>query len=110
VKKLLASATFGLLVGFSVSCDDDEGNDDGAAHLEACEMIVDACHEKDDGTDEMIHDYCHQAAHDGVDGHGDAAVCSQRAEECVEVCNAAPPVEGHETEAHETGGHDGSGG
>jgi hypothetical protein len=107
-KNLLAIITLGFVVGLAASCDDDEGNDHGAAHLEACEMIIAACHEKDDGTDEMINGHCHQPAHDAVDGHADAAVCSDRVHECVEVCDAAPPVEDHETGGHdESGGHEG---
>ncbi|MEM7152870.1 MAG: hypothetical protein AAF799_08505 [Myxococcota bacterium] len=77
-------------------------------NAEACQIIIDSCHPKDDGSEGQIND-CHAIAHDG-----DAEVCTPMLDECVAVCDAAPPLGGHETDDHSghetdgegTGGHE----
>lgn len=78
----------GLLLGVVLNACTTE---DPAVTEGACEMIVDACHEKDDGSDDVING-CHSQAHDGTD-----AQCSTDLQACLDACNAAPAI---------TGGHD----
>ena len=88
----------GLMLGGLVqACTDDAEVTPGA-----CEMVIDACHPKDDGSDDMING-CHSRAHEGDD-----AVCSTDLQACLDYCNAAPPVGGH-AEGEETGHHEDSG-
>lgn len=105
----LLRLTSGLLAGLTINaCTTDDDN--GSTVAGACQMVIDACHEKDDGSDDMING-CHSRAHDGDD-----AQCSTDLDECVAACDAADPVgghgtadhgdHGHESGEHETGGHD----
>lgn len=109
----------GLLVGLIASACTSDGS--GGVTPGACDQIIDACHTKDDGSDDFING-CHSTAHEGDD-----AACSSNLQACLDACNAAPPVGtgGHESgetgHDHETGaatshdhgssgGHDSSGG
>lgn len=100
-------SVLGLALGLALACSTDEGGP--AANPEACQAIIDACHPKDDGSDPEING-CHAAAHDD-----ETETCNARLEECVALCDAAPPVGGgydtgdEDTGAGETAG-DGSGG
>lgn len=91
-------------VALSVSCDDGDGEPkivDGA-----CEQVIEACHPKDDGSDETING-CHSRAHELDD-----AVCSMDLEECLATCEAAEPVgdDGHDDHGEDDHGHDDHGG
>lgn len=89
----------GVVLGLALSCTTDDGEgDSGAVYPEACDAIIDACHTKDDGSDDAISS-CHSAAHDA-----DVDECNARLEECVALCDAAPPVGGGETGYESTGG------
>lgn len=113
------AAPFGLCIGLLLgllanAC----GDGSGGTTPEACQMVIDACHEKDDGSDTFIND-CHAQAH----AYDDAA-CSADLQACIDACNAAPPIDHgtgddhHGTDDHGestghgetsgTGGHDGS--
>ena len=114
MKKALLSSAIGLLVGLAfTACDEEEPSDPGTKA--DCEAIIDACHTKDDGSDEMINQFCHQPAHDAVDGVEGAsfATCTERRTECVEACDAAPEVmhmdSDHGDHDHDHD-HDGDGG
>ena len=113
---LLLGAGAGLLLGLLVNaCTND---DSGETTVGACDSIMEACHPKDDGTDETISG-CHEVAHEGDD-----AACTTQLQSCVDYCNAAPDVgtsghesgeTGHDDHASESGetadhGHDSSGG
>jgi hypothetical protein len=52
----------------------------------ACEAIMDACHEKDDGTNAEV-SACHEVAHEE-----DAAQCAAQQDACIATCDAAPPI------------------
>lgn len=104
-----AGLVSGLLAG---ACSNDDGS---AVTPGACDQIIDACHPKDDGSDEFING-CHSTAHEGTD-----ADCSPNLQACLDACNAAPDVGtgGHESGTEESGhvhessgatGHDSSGG
>lgn len=85
----------GLLIGAGINaCTTDD--DSGEVVAGACQMVIDACHSKDDGSDEMING-CHSVAHDGDD-----ATCSTDLQACLDACNAADPVGGHDDHGHET--------
>lgn len=71
-----------------------------ATNEEACQLIIDACHPKDDGSEGQIND-CHALAHEG-----DAQACTPMQDECVALCDAAPPLGGHDTDDHETSEHE----
>ncbi len=99
ISLLSVAAFFGALVA---AC-----TDNGSETVKgACKQIVEACHPKDDGSDETISG-CHTLAHDN---EGNDAACSGQLQMCLDVCNAAPPVGGHdETGGHETGSHEDTG-
>lgn len=113
---ILLGTSVGLLLGLLANaCSDDDG---GGVTPGACDSIMDACHSKDDGSDEFING-CHTHAHDGDD-----AVCSSELQACLDACNAAPDVgtgghtedTGHDdhdhtgtTGHHESTGHDSTG-
>ncbi|MCX4240679.1 hypothetical protein [Paraliomyxa miuraensis] len=90
---LLFSLGLGLLLGMAGNActNDPEVNPD------ACGMITDACHAKDDGSDPVING-CHSSAHDGND-----EACTNDLQMCLDVCNAAPDVG---TGDHDSGDHD----
>lgn len=113
---MLVAMGAGLLAGLLANACTNDGA--GGVTPGACDSIIDACHYKDDGSDEFINN-CHANAHDGND-----ASCSADLQACLDACNAAPSVEttgydgthGFEESGHvhestgATGGHDSSGG
>lgn len=116
---MLVAMGAGLLAGLLANACTNDGA--GGVTPGACDSIIDACHYKDDGSDEFINN-CHANAHDGND-----ASCSADLQACLDACNAAPSVEttgydgthGFEESGHDhestgatgaTGGHDSSGG
>lgn len=91
-------SVLGVALGLALACT-SEGGGSSASDPEACQAIIDACHPKDDGSDEAING-CHSAAHDD-----DTETCNARLEECVALCDAAPPVGGgYDTGDGSTGG------
>lgn len=82
--RLLGSFGIAALIGFACGGNDGEP-EPSISEDAACDMIVEACHYKDDGTDPMINDYCHLTAHSG-------GPCNDRLQECLEYCGAAPAV------------------
>jgi hypothetical protein len=76
---------FVFALGVGVACGGGAADDGPAlSNAEACEMIIEACHPKDDGRDPMING-CHTTAHDGGD-------CTADFDACVAACNDAPSV------------------
>jgi hypothetical protein len=73
-----------------------------------CTDIIDACHEVDPGSGPISE--CHDLAHELEE-----ADCEPRHDECVALCEAAPPLDGgadHDAGAHDhdAGAHDHDGG
>lgn len=88
----------GLALGLAIgACSSDD--DSGTTITDACSMVIEACHAKDDGTDDVING-CHSRAHDGDD-----AQCSADLDTCIAACDAAPPI-GGDTDPHGSGGHE----
>ena len=54
---------------------------------QACQDIAQACHSKDDGSPSTIHD-CHITGHEV----GTETACAPVHDNCLKVCNAAPPL------------------
>lgn len=84
----------GLLAG----CGDDHSHDEDDGHphdeyTEACQAIIDACHDVDDGSDPDIAECHNEWAHENVD-----AKCEAEGERCIGLCEEA---------AADAGGHDG---
>lgn len=94
-----ALLSIGFSLGLTVACSSSDGGGD-KTNAEACADVIEACHTKDDGTG-MVNS-CHENAHNGGE-------CLGNLQECVDACNAAPDVGGHDTD-HGTGGHTGTGG
>lgn len=94
----------GFSLGLAVAC---TGPKDGPSNAEACRMIIDACHPKDDGKDEMING-CHLLAHE------ESPECVERLDACLDACNAHPGFGdtgtdgGNATGSGTTGGADGT--
>ena len=101
-----AIATLALGFCFGVACDDSDDDGPNISREQACMNVIDACHTKDDGTDDQIN-ACHQRAHDDGD-------CLQDYQDCIDVCNAADPVESAGSMDHgdrgDHGDHGGSSG
>lgn len=94
VTRLVCAAMLGL--GLLVGCGDDHSHDedeDGHDHgeyTEACQAIIDACHDIDDATDPDIVE-CHtDIAHENHD-----AMCVSEGERCIALCEAAAADAGH---------------
>lgn len=102
----------------AAACDshDEAGHTHGDGdHLDFCELpkvcreIVDACHNKDEGTGKI--NECHETGHDV----GTESACAAVHDDCIATCNAAPPIEGGTNEhfeceggagEHDAGKHD----
>jgi hypothetical protein len=99
VMRLVCAAVIGLCV--LSGCGDDHSHDEGDGHhddyTEACQAIIDACHDIDDGTDPDIAE-CHaEWAHENDD-----AMCVSEGERCIGLCEAAAGDAG----SHDGGEHD----
>lgn len=87
---MLASPRSALFVGLlTVGACTSSSSQDGSGG--ACTEIIEHCHPKDDGMDESINS-CHGTAHEGVE-----AECAPIREECIALCDAAPPLGGTDT-------------
>jgi hypothetical protein len=69
----------GLL--FLVGCGDSGGGDGHASKYPSCDMIVEACHQYDDGSGSPA-SVCHDTAHDSESDQ----TCAVVLEECLETC------------------------
>ncbi len=89
------------------SCDDEDDKTNGSTATsddatsgdtgdDDCDLITEACHPKDDGSNAAITS-CHDVAHGG-----DVAMCTAQKAACIELCDAAPEMEN----AGDDDGHD----
>lgn len=84
---------FGLVVGCGDDHSHDEEHDDGGHHhdeyTEACQAIIDVCHEVDPGEGEIFE--CHaEWAHENMDDK-----CVSEGARCIALCEAAAADAGH---------------
>jgi hypothetical protein len=91
IARLMVAALLGLVVlagcGDDDPADTDGAVDEGGSHpenlaSEACQAIMDACHDVDTGEGEISE--CHEIAHADVDSD-----CMAESDRCIDLCEAA---------------------
>ncbi|MBX3184330.1 MAG: hypothetical protein KF915_17005 [Polyangiaceae bacterium] len=118
MKHLTRALFIAALSTLSFACSSDEEKDptgSSKGSIEDCYAIIDACHEKDDGSGGDI-TLCHETAHRAeLRTDGDFSFCTKQRARCVSACDAAPPFDGGHGGSHHHGGagghhHGGAGG
>ncbi len=104
--KLRAAPLCLALAGFIAcsSSDDDSGGSKPQAQGGECGTILEACHLKDDGSQDIAKD-CHDLSHTLDDDQ-----CVVRLKECVDACEALPCPTGVNCSVGHDGGTGGAGG
>jgi hypothetical protein len=105
IARFVLVAMLGLGLAVVVGCGDDDpadadgAVDEGASHegdlmSEACQAIMDVCHDVDTGEGEI--GACHELAHEDEDSE-----CMAESERCIALCEAAGGGEHDEDAGHD---------